>query len=70
MSLTIVPPYTTTFDDLDEQDVAATPSVDDWLRLMYGLRPGVSRPRFTRGAVHPACVPTAGWLHALWGAGV
>jgi hypothetical protein len=67
MSLTIVPPDTITFDDHEPTDVVPAPTFDDWLRLLYGLRPGDSRPRPSRGAVHPSCAATADWLHALWG---
>jgi hypothetical protein len=47
---------------------AALASANDWLWLMWGLRPGVSYPRCTPGPVHPSCMTTAGWLRALWGA--
>ena len=67
MSLTTLTLDPTTFDGREWSDVEASPSLDDWLRLMWGVRPGVTSPRCTAGQVHPGCVATAGWLHALWG---
>ena len=68
MTLTSVTIDPTTFDG-EWSEVAALPSVDDWLRTMWGLRPGVSSPRRSPGPVHPSCVAASGWLHALWGFG-
>ena len=70
MSLTSVTFDATTVDDGDWAEVAALPSVDDWLWTMWGLRPGFSSPRRSVGPVHPSCIAQAGWLRALWGLGV
>jgi hypothetical protein len=52
--------------DLDKWD--SEPSrYDDWLGLMWGIRPGVSSPISSRRTVHPSCRASAAWLSALWG---
>ena len=67
MSLTTLTLDRTTSDGDEWRDVEALPSLDDWLRVIWGVRPGVSSPRCTAGLVDTGCVATAGWLHALWG---
>ena len=66
-------PMTVTLDpttaDHEWPDVAAPPFLDDWLRLIWGTRPGVDSPRFTPGPVHPSSAAAAGWLRALWNIG-
>jgi hypothetical protein len=68
MTLTSVTLDPTTFDD-EWTEGEGLSSVDDWLRTMWGLRPGVSSPRRSTGPVHPSCAATAGWLQAIWGFG-
>jgi len=52
--------------DTGEWDGEAS-MVDDWLRVLWGIQPGVSSPRPAAVRVHPACLASAGWLTALWG---
>jgi hypothetical protein len=52
--------------DLDEWAVEL-PLFDDWLGPLWSIRPGVSSPISSRGAVHPGCQASAAWLRALWG---
>ena len=63
MTVTLAP----TTADHEWPEVAAPPFLDDWLRLIWGVRPGVSSARCTAGRLQPSCVASAGWLQALWG---
>ena len=67
MSLTTLTFDPTTIDDDEWTGVESLPSLDDWLRLIWGVRPGVSSARCTAGRLQPSCVASAGWLQALWG---
>jgi hypothetical protein len=69
MTLTMTP-NRVTIDDDELTGLVATPSLDDWLSLIYGVRPGVRFPRRRPGPVHPDCAATAGWLRAMWGSSV
>jgi hypothetical protein len=60
---------TTTIDDEESTDVEALPSLDDWLRVIWDLRPGVSSPRCTPDPLQPNCATHGGWVYALWGFG-
>jgi hypothetical protein len=62
MSLTL----DTTLVDVANWD-AEVPTVEDWLRTMWGIRAGASSPRSSGLRVHPSCLASAGWLNALWG---
>jgi len=70
MSLTSLTVDTITVDGDVWSELEALPSLDDWLRVICGVRPGVSSPRCTPVAVHPSCIAQAGWLQALWGLAV
>jgi hypothetical protein len=62
MSLTVDPLAI----DLVEWD-PEIPRLDDCLRVLWGIQPGVSSPTSARGPVHPSCLASAEWLRALWG---
>jgi|GraSoiStandDraft_11_1057310.scaffolds.fasta_scaffold3076887_1 hypothetical protein len=65
MTVTLAP----TTADHEWPEVAAPPFLDDWLRLIWGTRPGVGSPPCIPGPVHPSCAAAAGWLRALWNIG-
>ena len=70
MTLTSVAVDSMAVDVEQWAEIDASPSVDDWLRVMWGLRPGVSSPRCTAGPGHSSWAAGAGWLRAMWGIGV
>ena len=61
MSLTI----DTTPIDIDDW-ATDRPTVEDWMRTIWGLQPGTSSPRCS-GNVHRSCLASGGWLTAMYG---
>ena len=65
MSLTSLTLNTITIDGEDWTEIELAATHGDWLRVMWGLRPGVSSPRCTLGPGHPGCTTDVKWLHAM-----